>query len=454
MLEVTGGKRCSLAAGWLFLGVASLITAGLLAILLVLSRTPKIQDIFPLIDFFKVALVVHVDLSVTIWFLAFAGVLWTLNGSESFMTLGYAALCVCAAGTVIIAMSPFLGASHPLMNNYVPMLDDKIFHVGVIIFFAGFTLLLLRALLTISLSNASASDGGAQKFGLYSGAVIGLLAMCTLLWTYLSIPKDLPPLRYYEILFWGSGHLLQMLDTLIMLTAWVWLARAAGLSPNLTPKTAIAMFSALLISSLYAPIIILTQQAGSEEYIEQFTELMEWGIGAPVIVIALLIMASIIKTNIAANKKHLRAALISSMLLFGAGGAIGYMISGVNVTIPAHYHGVIVGVTLSFMGLTYYLLPRFGFNEPTVKLAKLQTFIYAAGQLIHIIGLAWGGGHGIQRKVTGSAQGLDTFKKAASMGLMGLGGAVAILGGFLFLIVVLRAMRLKNNNPATPLHEV
>ncbi|MCG6550815.1 MAG: cbb3-type cytochrome c oxidase subunit I [Candidatus Magnetominusculus sp. LBB02] len=450
MFETMQGKRRALAAGWLVLGIASLLTAGLLAVLLVLSRTPKIQDVFPLIDFFKVALVVHVDLSVTIWFLSFAGVLWTLNGRESFMGLGWAALSVSAVGALIIAMSPFLGASHPLMNNYVPVLDDKIFLYGVAIFFSGFTLLLLRALLSIPIGGAAKTEDAAQRYGLYVGAIIGLMAMCTLLWTYLSMPKDLTPLKYFEILFWGGGHLLQMVDTTIMLTAWVWLAGAAGLHLKLSSKTAVILFSIMLISALYAPIITVTQETGSEEYIEQFTELMEWGIGAPVIVIALLAMTSLVKTKvIEADKKHLSTALICSMSLFGAGGAIGYIINGVNVTIPAHYHGVIVGVTLSFMGLAYYLLPRFGFGEPSVKLAKIQTLVYAGGQLLHITGLAWGGGYGIQRKVTGAAQSLDTFKKQASMGLMGLGGAIAIMGGFLFLVVVFKAIRSRKTGALT-----
>jgi hypothetical protein len=444
--EIPAGRRRTLAAGWLVLGIASLLTAGLLAILLVLSRTPRVQDVFPFIDFFKVALVVHVDLSVTIWFLAFAGVLWTLNGGERFMGLGYAALCVSAVGTILIALSPFLGARHPLMNNYVPVLDDKIFLIAIAIFFTGFTLSSIRALLTIPLSGAAKTDDGAQRYGLYAGALIGLLAIGSLLWAYHTIPANTAALRYYELLFWGAGHLLQMLDTAIMLVAWVWLAKAAGLGLKSSPKVAVALYSILLGASLYAPIINHTQPIDSEEFIHRFTELMEWGIGAPVIGLSLLILPALLKTKIDENKTHLRAALIGSMVLFGAGGAIGFLISGANVTIPAHYHGVIVGVTLSFMGLTYYLLPQFGFNKPAVKLARLQAFIYAAGQLLHITGLAWGGGYGIQRKVTGSAQALDTFKKSASMGLMGLGGVVAIAGGFLFLIVVLTAMRYKTKH--------
>jgi len=53
-----------LAAGWLILGISALVAAGLLAILLVMARTPYIKDIFPWNNFFKTAMVVHVDLSV------------------------------------------------------------------------------------------------------------------------------------------------------------------------------------------------------------------------------------------------------------------------------------------------------------------------------------------------------------------------------------------------------
>jgi cytochrome c oxidase subunit 1 len=60
---------------------------------------------------------------------------------------------------------------------------------------------------------------------------------------------------------------------------------------------------------------------------------------------------------------------------------------------------------------------------------------------MHIVGLVWSGGYGVQRKVAGAEQVLRTPGEIAGMGLMGLGGAVAIVGGLLFLVVVLRAMR-------------
>jgi heme/copper-type cytochrome/quinol oxidase subunit 1 len=136
----------------------------------------------------------------------------------------------------------------------------------------------------------------------------------------------------------------------------------------------------------------------------------------------------------------LRAALAWSLVLFGAGGLIGLAISGANVKIPAHYHGSIVGVTLALMGLVYYLLPRMGFGRPEGRLARLQPALYGGGQLLHIAGLLWSGGYGVQRKVAGAEQLLRGAEQVAAMGLMGLGGLLAVAGGVLFALVVLRAI--------------
>jgi hypothetical protein len=60
---------------------------------------------------------------------------------------------------------------------------------------------------------------------------------------------------------------------------------------------------------------------------------------------------------------------------------------------------------------------------------------------MHIVGLVWSGGYGVQRKVAGVEQVLRSPGEVAGMALMGLGGAVAIVGGLLFVWVVMRALR-------------
>jgi hypothetical protein len=67
--------------------------------------------------------------------------------------------------------------------------------------------------------------------------------------------------------------------------------------------------------------------------------------------------------------------------------------------------------------------------------------LYGGGQLLHITGLVWSGGYGVQRKVAGAEQILRTPGEIAGMGLMGLGGLVAVAGGIVFAVIVVAQLR-------------
>src|SRR5512146_74740 len=131
-LPLPDDARRSLAAGWMLLALVALAAAGVLSLLLVASRAPGIKDVFPLVDFFHVALVAHVDLSVLVWFLAFAGALWSLNSRARALSLGWAALGLALAGTALMATAPFAGSGHPVMSNYIPVLDEPVFLAGLV----------------------------------------------------------------------------------------------------------------------------------------------------------------------------------------------------------------------------------------------------------------------------------------------------------------------------------
>jgi len=93
------------------------------------------------------------------------------------------------------------------------------------------------------------------------------------------------------------------------------------------------------------------------------------------------------------------------------------------------------------MGLVYLLLPQLGYRTPVGRLPTWQPTLYGGGQMLHIIGLVWSGGYGVQRKVAGAEQVLRTPSEIAGMGLMGLGGLIAIIGGLLFVVVVWQSLR-------------
>lgn len=434
-----------LASGWLWLGIASLLGAGLFAILLVLSRTPYIQDIFPWVDFFRTALVVHVDLSVLLWFLAFAGVLWSLNSSSKFIGLGWLALVLAAGGAAMIVLSPFVGAGKPLMSNYVPVLQSPFFFSGLIVFGAGMAALVLRSLAALPSAVLWKGGEGSIRIGFYAASVSTLIALAAFAWSYIMIPRVLDSAtNYYDLLFWGGGHVLQFTYSLLMLTGWLWLANASGAKIPLTPRVASVFLILGLLPVLYVPFIyqsfISIKGDFMGNYVEQFTQLMKVGGSFAAVPLGFAVIYGIMAGNCTAATNPQRAALLSSMFLFAVGGGISLMIRESNTIITAHYHGTGGAVSLAFMGLTFHLLPRLGYREPDLKWATLQPYVYGSGQLLHIVGLLWSGGYGVQRKVAGAAQGLHGFAQTAGMGLMGLGGLIAVVGGVMFLVVVFKAM--------------
>ena len=147
-LAVPERARGRLARAWLWLGLAALIGSGLFSILLVVSRTPYVSQWLPVADFFRVALVVHVDLSVLVWFVALAGMLWSINGSGWGLRWGWAALGLCAAGAALISFAPFSGNGEAIMANYIPVLNGPVFISGLLVFggFVGLCDRLSRAI--------------------------------------------------------------------------------------------------------------------------------------------------------------------------------------------------------------------------------------------------------------------------------------------------------------------
>jgi hypothetical protein len=235
---------------------------------------------------------------------------------------------------------------------------------------------------------------------------------------------------------------LQFVWTLLMLVAWLALAQACGARVALTPRVALLLFALALAGVFGTPLAYLAYDVSSVEHRQMHTWGMRFGGGLAILPVALAVVLAIAAArDLSAAQRPLRAALLASMLLFAAGGLIGLTIGGANVKIPAHYHGCIVGVTLALMGLVLHLLPRLGYAAPQGRLAVAQPWLYGTGQLLHIGGLVWSGGYGVQRKVAGAEQVLRTSGEVAGMALMGAGGLLAIAGGLLFVIVIFQAMR-------------
>lgn len=442
MLDPLSPTRQHEARRWLQLGVLALAIAGLFALLLVLSRSPGMEHFFPWIDFFRTALVVHVDQSVLIWFLAMAGVIWSLAGVPlGPVGLRRLALGLTVAGTLGIALSAFIGEGAPLMNNYVPVLQRPLFFISLGLVGIGVALRLALLLLRIRPADLSADQTGLVNVVALTVAVACAVAVGVLFYTWLYLPAELDGVAYYEYLFWGAGHVLQFAYTQMLLLAWLLLLAAGGVRIPLSPRLLNGLLLLGLLPILWTFVIYLNHAPVSAGMRIAHTRLMQYGGGIPAIPVGLLVLYALLnnRQSAAPAQRPLRLALWFSLLLFASGGLLAMLIRGVNTVIPAHYHGSIVGVTLALMGFAYLLLPVLGYARVEGRLATAQPIVYGVGQMLHIGGLAFSGFLGIQRKTAGAAQGLESIQAKLAMGVVGIGGLLAVIGGILFVWIMLRA---------------
>jgi len=438
-LPKADGVRLQVASYWLTIAVGFLLASGIYPLLLALARTTYEM---PWKDFFYTALVLHVDFTVLWWLLAIAAVFWTLASSDKGLGWSKLAMLLVVVGGFYAAIAPLLADANPLTNNYVPMLEDnRFFRKGLYLLGCGVFILVLRAMFTISWKDLFSDEAATLRFGVWSSAVAALIAIIALGWSYFSLHGMAEPLNgraYYETLFWAGGHVLQFTHTLLLMVAWLWLATICGARLSVGSKPVAGLLLITLLCVVITPWPYLTHEVSDPEFMSWFVWLMRDGNGVAPFFVGLMVFWGVMKGALPTKENHhLYMSLLFSVGLFALGGVLGLFIGESSTLITAHYHGSIVAVTMAFMAMTYYWLPQFGFGMPNLKWAKIQVYTYAVGQFAHIIGLAWGGGHGMKRKVVGTTQDIGVQAFITPQDLVGLGGVVAVLSGVLFAIVVL-----------------
>lgn len=430
---------------WLMIGVWSLAIAGIFSLILVISRTPSFCGIELLTKLFHEALVVHVDLSVLVWFVSIACMFWSLLSESSPPVIPFvrrsAQLCF-ILGMTFIALSPLDPKAAGVMSNYIPVITSPVFFIGLSLLLCGSLLMLFHLFTSKKMSRAFAPP---IRFAILSSGLIAVFSIAAYVWSFHLLPSQIDGQQYYEMGFWGGGHVLQFVHIQLIMVCWLWLATALKPGFSISHKMLYGLFAVGLLVALATPIAYLRFDITSSEFRHFFTSgmIMAGGIAPTILSLFIIPVLWQKRAERKGGQRAIWSVLFMSLLLFIYGGLLGGLIQDQNVVIPAHYHGSIVGVTLAFMGISYLLLPRFGYkNVAGWKLAYWQPIIYGVGQIIHISGLAYSGGYGaVQRKTPcGEMLPLAGDIKAA-MGFMGLGGVLAIIGGLMFVVVVWRAVR-------------
>src|SRR3546814_13390056 len=103
------------------------------------------------------------------------------------------------------------------MANCIPMLEGLVVRVGRVMFAGGVVLRVLRGLLAAPPLGLRFDGGGALRFGLNASVVAAAVALLAFAASLVLTPRGLDSVAYYEIVYWGGGHALQFVWTLLML---------------------------------------------------------------------------------------------------------------------------------------------------------------------------------------------------------------------------------------------
>jgi hypothetical protein len=452
---------------WLKNGIWALALAGLYSIVLVILRTPQLSQIINDKSLFKSSLIIHVNLSVLVWLLSITCIIWSYGNKKIYFENIFNKLALFAM--VLMVVSPLLGESNPIMNNYIPILENIFFIIGLSLFLSTILcfaiLVFINSFYDFDFKNPQYLAHILPFVKMSSSLMYIMVWICFALSykeaTKLSTVFPMEVDYYYELLFWSGGHLLQFIYTQILMFVWLILAEVWLGNKLFYYKIYGSLFVINLVLSFFIFYGHIFYQMPEFEFTSFFTKHMQHCGGVAPTLFMLVLIVDIFKTKQTKEKVNFAAtAFVSSSLLFFVGGLVGILISGINLSIPAHYHGSIVGISIAFLGFAYIFcfhnisyisntktlsnellnLPEFANTSLEIKKtlpchskwSNIQLIIITFGQLIHISGLALAGGYGVLRK---NPDGEIALSAKLYMGMLGGGGLIAIIGGLMFVYI-------------------
>ncbi|VAX25816.1 hypothetical protein MNBD_NITROSPINAE02-1833 [hydrothermal vent metagenome] len=435
----------SAATSWLFVAITAIIFMGAYVFMIVLSRTPGFNLLFTEQDFFRTALVTHVVLSIVIWFIAFiVFLMYTFTQEDKSGMVDQIMALGGLLGVLFIVATPFTGPASPETNNYVPTLNRPLYLMGLGLFFGSASLgfiLRLPALVksVVKVKSTPVIIMGALTLA-GASVVIGVMLMVVAKFMLAGVAEmDQYPRLYYELLFWGGGHVLQFANTMGMVAGWSYITYRLTGKPPVNDKVAYIVLSVVAVFVFISPFQFFFLSIDSVEFRRFFTLLKNWGVSLGPIAAGIGIL--MLRARIKEDNSFIRRGLFLSMTLFAMGGLIALTISGSDTRVPAHYHGTIGGVTLCYMTMGLIAMVDNGWLDHRSKWLKAQVTLYGAGQATLVTGLFAGGLlGGLARKIYGQAQTLDSVEKIFSMAVMGAGGLLAITSGAIFAILMLKGL--------------
>ena len=440
---------------WTLISLVGLALSGVIVIAVLAGRVPIIYDFGLWNDAptFKKGLVGHVIFSFVVWFLtvfatflAYARIKTGQISGDS--KTGLVAIALTVAGFIGLVIPTFNPSALPSLNNYVPILNDGIYYTGLILLFVGVALVALRNL--VEMRNPVIREDPFSR-GLSAISIIYMISLICFAIAWSQVPKGLEDLRFNELIFWGGGHVLQFLNTGLLILCWMLIAKCLWSRDLMSSPVTLICFVVLAAFCLPSPLSYYFLDLTGPEHRALFTELLRYGLVISPTLAGFAVVMKYVEERGIAIGDYISVALILSVFMFNLSGVFGLMLDGSDTRVPGHYHAAIGSIQIVLMAVFFKLiLPEL--NAAPIegkwgkRMLKIQIYFYGIGQTVHAAGLFLAGGHGVQRKTSGAAQALDSAEKKIAAGIFGLGGALAILAGAIFVIMALRALLKKPKN--------
>ncbi len=434
---------------WLRIAIGSLILAGLLSLILVIGRMPYLSQFITDPQFAKKCLVIHVNLAIFVWLFSCLTALFNLIPAGKPLEFKTHTAPVAMLGIGCFVISAAWPEAMPILSNYIPAIDHPLFFIGIALFSLAVAINLVdRRLFSgsnagLPTHNATAGQMSLSPVtvdGLRGAGLAGLLAFAVILITAWRIDANYTPTMYYDLVFWGGGHVMQFANILGMLSVWLILLEAStGLTP-ISQKAARGLFGWLLLPLLFTPF--LAWQVNTPFYQKSFTRLMQWGIFPAVSIFLIICLYTVyrayrtgrISRSAFRHPAFMGFAASAGLTLVGFG--LGAMIHRVDTLIPAHYHAAIGAVTVAYMAVAYRVWAALGYRIQSQRLTQAagwQPALFGIGQAVFAVGF---GLAKMARKVYGDEQIIQTATQHAGLVLMGIGGFIAIAGGITFIWII------------------
>ena len=465
--------------------VVALLVGGLLAIGVVLTRWPAVHWLAA--DTFYMVLTAH-GIDMLIFWIIFFEVAVLYFASSTLLRcriatpkIAWAGFALMLIGAVMNNLTVFQGGSSVMMTSYVPMMASSWFYLGLILFAVGALVACFVFFGTLVVAKREKTYEGSVPlvtFGAITAAIIAVFTIVSgaiiLIPTYLmalGFINEVDPLIYRTI-WWAFGHSSQQINVAAHISIWYAIAAICFGAKPMSERVSRGAFL------LY---ILFLQLASAHHLLADPGMSTEWKVVNTSYFMYFAVLASMIHgltipgaIEVAQREKGYTKGLFEwlrkapwgnpvfsgmfiSLIGFGFLGGISGVMMGTEqlnmlihntIYVPGHFHAtVVVGTTLSFMALTYFLIPVL-FKREMINpgLAKLQPYMFGLSMYFFCLVMMGAGTLGVSRRHWDMAMGGSPlayeFPGAAylMMGLVGIAGIAAILGGAIYIYITVGSL--------------